>query len=77
MARGKGGEALVAFATLDDGSIIEISAINRTWSRVPDGPHLENRKWNLDQLKVPYIDWFEIDPNPVHEVTGFGTEVPW
>lgn len=76
MARGKGGEAVIAYAQYQ-GGIIEINFLDRTWCGVPSATHLANRQYCLNVAKIPWFNWDEVDPKPVTETTGFGTEVPW
>lgn len=76
MARGSGGEAVIAFANYNNG-IIEINFMNRTWSGVPSETHLKNRQYCLDVARVPWFNWAEVDPKPVTETSGFGSEIPW
>ena len=76
MARGAGGEAVIGFAEMG-GGIIEINFLNRTWSKVPNSPSLANRQYCLNVSKTPWMNWSEVDPNPVKETTGFGSEIPW
>lgn len=76
MPRGKGGEAVIAFAQYNNG-IIEIDFLNRTWCGVPNEAALKNRQYCLNVAKVPWINWSEVDPNPVKETSGFGKQVNW
>lgn len=82
MAAGAGGEAVLVYFTLTDGTKCEAFIPARTWARAPSSAALSNRQWWLTATKTPWIWNSDVAPkDAAYDVAGavlrFGNEVRW